>query len=64
MAHTEEERVFIGAGAVYKYDLSMPVGEMYSLVEDMRTRLEGLPVQARTAPRLMHHCPAACLGWS
>ena len=35
------------AGAVYKYDLSMPVGEMYSLVEDMRQRLAGLPVQAR-----------------
>ncbi|KAK6924488.1 FAD-linked oxidase, C-terminal [Dillenia turbinata] len=27
------------AGAVYKYDLSLPVEKMYDLVEDMRTRL-------------------------
>ncbi|KAK3269045.1 D-2-hydroxyglutarate dehydrogenase, mitochondrial [Cymbomonas tetramitiformis] len=27
------------AGAVYKYDLSMPVSTMYTLVEDMRVRL-------------------------
>jgi len=29
------------AGAVYKYDLSMPVPLMYKLVEEMRTRLDG-----------------------
>lgn len=28
-------------GAVYKYDVSMPVAEMYQLVEDMRGRLAG-----------------------
>lgn len=27
------------AGAVYKYDLSLPVEKMYDLVEEMRTRL-------------------------
>lgn len=27
------------AGAVYKYDLSIPLEHMYSLVEEMRTRL-------------------------
>ncbi|GJP84189.1 hypothetical protein CLOP_g14277 [Closterium sp. NIES-67] len=29
------------AGAVYKYDLSVPVKDLYALVEEMRTRLEG-----------------------
>jgi FAD/FMN-containing dehydrogenase len=28
------------SGSVYKYDVSVPVGKMYSLVEKMRTRLE------------------------
>lgn len=28
------------AGPVYKYDLSLPVGEMYGLVEAMRERLQ------------------------
>eukprot|EP00798_Chlamydomonas_sp_ICE-L_P023699 gene23699-9240_t len=32
-------------GAVYKYDLSMPVSEMYTLVEDVRTRVETLNVE-------------------
>lgn len=34
------------AGSVYKYDLSVPVGRMYTLVEKMRERLrkEGLLV--------------------
>lgn len=27
------------AGAVYKYDLSLPVEKIYDLVEDMRERL-------------------------
>lgn len=27
------------AGAVYKYDLSLPVEKMYDLVEEMRIRL-------------------------
>lgn len=27
------------AGAVYKYDLSLPVEKMYDLVEEMRVRL-------------------------
>ena len=27
------------AGPVYKYDLSLPVEKMYSLVEEMRARL-------------------------
>jgi D-2-hydroxyglutarate dehydrogenase len=30
-------------GAVYKYDLSMPVQDMYRLVEDMRQRLADHP---------------------
>ena len=33
---------------MYKYDLSVPVGAMYSLVEDMRQRVAGhQDVQAR-----------------
>jgi FAD/FMN-containing dehydrogenase len=28
------------SGAAYKYDLSIPVGEMYNVVEEMRTHLE------------------------
>lgn len=28
-------------GAAYKYDLSIPVGEMYNVVEEMRTHLRG-----------------------
>jgi D-2-hydroxyglutarate dehydrogenase len=31
------------AGAVYKYDLSVPVSDMYSLVEEMRKRLRDVP---------------------
>lgn len=27
------------AGAIYKYDVSLPVGRMYALVDDMRARL-------------------------
>ena len=34
-----------GAGPVYKYDLSIPVAEMYSLVEETRQRMAGLPVE-------------------
>ena len=34
-----------GAGPVYKYDLSIPVAEMYSLVEETRRRMAGLPVE-------------------
>ena len=30
-------------GAVYKYDLSMPVSDMYTLVEEMRGRLQDVP---------------------
>lgn len=30
-------------GAVYKYDLSMPVAEMYALVEEVRQRLRHIP---------------------
>lgn len=30
---------------MYKYDLSMPVAEMYSLVEETRERMSGLPVE-------------------
>ena len=33
------------AGPVYKYDLSIPVAEMYSLVEETRKRMAGLPVE-------------------
>lgn len=32
------------AGAVYKYDLSLPVEKMYDLVDDMRIRLGKLVV--------------------
>ncbi len=31
------------AGATYKYDLSLPVAEMYDLVEAARARVAGLP---------------------
>ena len=31
-------------GPTYKYDLSMPVPDMYRLVEETRARLDGLPV--------------------
>lgn len=30
------------AGPVYKYDLSLPVGKMYELVEETRARVAGL----------------------
>lgn len=36
-----------GAGSFYKYDLSLPVGEMYSLVEQTRERMTSLPVTVR-----------------
>ena len=32
------------AGAVYKYDLSLPPNDMYKLVEEMRVRMKHLPV--------------------
>ena len=32
-------------GPVYKYDLSIPVAEMYGLVEETRQRMEHLPVE-------------------
>jgi len=36
------------AGPVYKYDLSVPIGEMYNLVEETRKRVAGhKDVQAR-----------------
>jgi FAD/FMN-containing dehydrogenase len=31
-------------GAVYKYDLSIPIGKMYNLVQEMRQRLASAPV--------------------
>ena len=34
----------VGAGAVYKYDLSLPPNDMYTLVEEMRARMKHLPV--------------------
>ena len=38
--------LFLHAGAVYKYDLSLPVERMYGLVEEVRERLaRGLPGQ-------------------
>ena len=33
------------AGPVYKYDLSIPVAEMYALVEETRQRMAHLPVE-------------------
>ncbi|CAI5489134.1 unnamed protein product [Closterium sp. Naga37s-1] len=33
------------AGAVYKYDLSVPVSQLYGLVDEMRSRLEGSAAQ-------------------
>ena len=32
------------AGAVYKYDLSLPPDDMYKLVEETRERMKELPV--------------------
>lgn len=40
------------AGAVYKYDLSIPVENMYNLVEEMRVRL---------GKKIFKNCPL--LGW-
>lgn len=45
------------AGAVYKYDVSLPVGRMYDMVGDVRARLEQLgfkspDVQVRVSPGL------------
>ena len=38
--------LLLHAGAVYKYDLSLPVERMYGLVEEVRERLaRGLPGQ-------------------
>lgn len=34
----------VSAGAVYKYDLSLPPNDMYKLVEEMRARMKHLPV--------------------
>lgn len=34
-----------GAGKTYKYDMSLPVAEMYGLVEDVRQRLQKYPVR-------------------
>lgn len=34
----------MSAGAVYKYDLSLPPNDMYRLVEEMRSRMKHLPV--------------------
>ena len=39
--------VLRAAGATYKYDLSLPVGEMYELVEATRARVAGLPMPCR-----------------
>ena len=51
----DADAVCLVAGPVYKYDLSVPVGEMYSLVEDMRKRVEGHEdVQARSSAWLGH----------
>lgn len=55
LCHTAQETVFFAAqltlchaappapGAIYKYDVSLPVERMYALVEDMRARLAGWP---------------------
>ena len=34
-------------GAIWKYDVSIPVAKMYDLVEEMRARLQGAPGLAR-----------------
>lgn len=34
-----------GPGKTYKYDMSLPVAEMYGLVEDVRQRLQKYPVR-------------------
>lgn len=31
-------------GAVYKYDLSIPLGDLYDIVEELRQRLKGHPL--------------------
>ena len=42
------------AGPVYKYDLSVPIGEMYNLVEETRQRVAGhQDVQARRSTKLV-----------
>ena len=47
------------AGSFYKYDLSLPVGEMYSLVEQTRERMAGLPVTVRSPATLLPVCGVA-----
>lgn len=42
------------AGAVYKYDLSIPLEHMYNLVEEMRSRLG--KEQANVAIYLLYFC--------
>jgi predicted DNA-binding protein (UPF0278 family) len=47
-------------GAVYKYDLSLPVEKMYNLVEEMRTRIgKTLFVMATCS---LKYCFLSCFG--
>jgi hypothetical protein len=44
------------AGAVYKYDLSLPLGDMYSLVDVMRSRLAAFAdVQVSSCRQAQQH---------
>ena len=40
------------AGAVYKYDVSIPLAELYLLVEEMRARREPIQVKPKLKPKL------------
>lgn len=46
VSSTEAQQSFCAghAGAVYKYDLSLPPEDMYKLVEETRERMKELPV--------------------
>ena len=44
-ASSLNQYVWVFAGPVYKYDLSIPVAEMYALVEETRQRMAHLPVE-------------------
>jgi hypothetical protein len=54
----------VAAGAVYKYDLSMPTHKMYELVQLVRQRVSHLPGEHpdhifQTAARQMLRCCAS-----
>lgn len=59
-------RPMLYAGAVFKYDVSLPVERMYALVEDMRARLAGWPagwVGSKLDPSRRREVPLRVVGY-